>query len=150
MTYDFAAEFGDLDNKYPNSKRTRRSKVDFHTEEVPSWDAKPLQSVQPDGTVREFYLTNALASALNKSSVSIRLWERKGYIPKAPYRWKSVTKVDGTKVPGKRAYTKELIDIAVDEFGKRDLIETPRVEWSHHRDLTIAIYERWLAHTTSL
>mgnify|MGYP006278590429 CR=1 FL=1 len=51
----------------------------------------------------------------------------------------------GKEVPGKRAYTRELIEIAVEEFAKRDLLGTARVEWKHHHDLTIALYERWNA-----
>jgi len=100
------------------------------------------------GVETEFFLPSALGLALGgKSPVTIRLWERKGYIPKSPYRLPGHTKPDGTAVPGKRVYTRPLIEAAVEEFEARGLIGVPRVEWRNHSDLTIALLERWSAIT---
>ena len=55
-------------------------------------------------------------------------------------------KLDQPKVQeGKRVFTRELIEAAVEEFAKRGLLGTARVEWKNHRDLTIALVERWAA-----
>jgi hypothetical protein len=141
--YDIDAEFAALDANYPGSKRKRREATPVAEESA--WDAKPIVK-KLGGVDTEFFLLGALANALGKSPVTIRLWERKTYIPKSPYRLPATTKA-GKTVPGKRVFTRELIDIAVQEFAKRGLLGAARVEWNQHADLTIALYERWSAIT---
>jgi hypothetical protein len=46
-------------------------------------------------------------------------------------------------VNGNRVYTRELIEIAIEEFAKRKLLGSARIEWSKHGDLTTAIIRRW-------
>jgi hypothetical protein len=70
------------------------------------------------------------------------MWEKKGYIPLAPYRLRSKS-LNGKKVNGNRVYTRKLIDIAIEEFSRRGLLGTARVEWSQHEDLTADIVSRW-------
>jgi len=84
----------------------------------------------------------ALAAALEKQVVTIRLWEKKGFIPIAPYRLRSKT-LNGKKVNGNRVYTRELIEIAIEEFSKRGLFGSARVEWKLHSDLTTALVQTW-------
>ena len=139
MTVDIDEVFADL---YPGSKRKRRS-VDRPTEKVePPWDATPTIKAH-NGRHVEFFNTGALAKALGRSAVTVRYWERKGHIPKAPYRLPGHTTGQGKQVPGRRLYSRELIDVVVDEFAKRGLLGKSRVEWAQNLDLTIAIAERW-------
>lgn len=130
------------DERYPGSKRKRREAPEVTVLDDESWDAKPLVKFM-DGREVEFYLLGALAKALGKSPVTIRLWERRSYIPRSPYRLPSHINSKGKEIPGKRVFTRELIQIAVEEFSKRGLLGAARVEWKHHDDLTIALYERW-------
>ena len=148
MTYDIDAEFADLDERYPGSKRKRREPLPADPDVDTSWDAKPLIKVM-GGTEVEFYLLGSLAKALGKSPITIRLWERKAYIPRSPYRLPSTVSAKGKETPGKRVFTRELIEIAVEEFGKRGLLGAARVEWRDHSDLTIALFERWSTATTA-
>lgn len=148
MTYDIDSAFADLDEYYPGSKRKRRDAADTPVTVSSAWDAKPILKWM-DGAEVEFFLLGALANALGKRPVTIRLWERKAYIPKSPYRLPSHINKQGKEIPGKRVFTRELIDIAVDEFAKRGLLGTARVEWKDHEDLTIALYERWSSATTA-
>lgn len=105
------------------------------------WDENPLiKTVR--GVETELFTIGALAQALEKEIVTIRLWEKKGYIPIAPYRLRS-KELNGKKVGGNRVYTRELIEIAIEEFERRGLIGSPRVEWSRLRDLTFTLVERW-------
>lgn len=145
VSIDIDAEFADLDDFYPGSKRKRRDLISgpAPTREDGAWDAKPIVKAY-NGRETEFFLPGALAAALGKTSVTIRLWERRSYIPKAPFRLPGYVRA-GKEVPGKRVYTRELVEIAVEEFAKRDLLGAARVEWKKHRDLTIALYERWSA-----
>ena len=145
MSIDIDEAFADLDKYYPGSKRLRRDKPEVENiRATDAWDARPIIKKRQGKDV-EFFMPKALAVALGKSSVTIRLWERKGYIPRAPFRLPGYTNTAGEQVPGKRVYTRDLIEIAVEEFAKRDLLGSARVEWRDHRDLTIALVERWNA-----
>ena len=94
------------------------------------------------GVETELFTISALAQALEKQIVTIRLWEKKGYIPGAPYRLRS-KELNGKKVLGNRVYTRELILIAVEEFSRRGLLGSARVEWKKHQGLTNDIIRRW-------
>lgn len=131
--------FDDL--HYPGSKRERRPAPPPKPEEE-RWDARPIRK-KHRGEVVEFFDSGALARALGKSTVTIRTWERKGYIPRAPFRLPGYVDAEGVEQPGRRVYTRELIDIAVEEFSNRNLLGAARVEWNRYTDLTIALVERW-------
>ena len=135
--------FADLDKYYPGSKRKRRDAPAVENSFPTPWTATSIKKLY-NGVETDFYTVNALATALGKSVVTLRLWERKGYIPKAPFRLPAYKK-DGSEVSGKRVYTRSLIEISVEEFAKRDLLGSERVEWKYHEDLTIALYEQWNA-----
>jgi len=51
--------------------------------------------------------------------------------------------LNGKNVLGKRVYKRSLIEIAIEEFTKRGLLGSARVEWNQHEDLTEAIVSRW-------
>lgn len=143
VSIDIEAAFADLDQFYPGSKRKRRDAAEVVVVESGDWDSRPMVKTY-NGKETEFFMPGALAKALGKSAVTIRLWERKSYIPTAPFRLPGHMRA-GKEVPGKRAYTRELIEIAVEEFAKRGLLGSARIEWKLHHDLTIALYERWNA-----
>lgn len=143
VSVDIDEVFADLDQFYPGSKRKRREGPDTSTVSDTAWDIKPIIKMY-EGVETEFYMPGALAKALGKTTVTIRLWERRSYIPKAPFRLPGYERA-GKTVPGKRVYTRELIEIAIDEFARRGLLGAARVEWKDHHDLTVALYERWNA-----
>ena len=140
VSYDIDAAFADLDKFYPGSKRPRREAPAAPRQGIESWDANPIVKLR-NGVETEFFLITALAAALGKSVITVRYWERKGFIPKAPFRLPGRKNDSG--LTGKRVYTRPLIEIAVSEFGKRGLLDAERVEWKHHEDLTIEIYGQW-------
>jgi len=105
------------------------------------WDENPVIKTL-NGVETELFTIGALATALEKQIVTIRLWEKKGYIPIAPYRLRS-KELNGQKVKGNRVYTRELIEITIEEFERRGLIGSARVEWSKLRDLTSVLLDRW-------
>jgi len=112
------------------------------------WDSNPiLKSL--GGKETEFFTIGAFAQALEKEIVTIRYWEKKGYIPAAPYRLKSKI-LQGKKVNGNRVYTRELIQIVIEEFLNRGLLGVARVEWNQHKDLTNVIVHRWKEATESV
>ena len=136
--------FADLEF-IPGSKRKRREpdpKVSRRKSgETNGWDANPIVKTL-GGKETEVFTISALAQALEKQIVTVRLWERKGYIPRAPYRLRAKT-LGGKKTGGNRVYTRALIEATIDEFVKRGLIGTARVEWNQHEDLTEVLVSRW-------
>jgi len=144
---DILKAFAGLD-KAPGSKQPRRAPNAVSEArrakimgESNGWDANPIIKLVK-GVETELFTISALAQALEKQIVTIRLWEKRGYIPGAPYRLRSKT-LNGNKVNGNRVYTRELIEIAVEEFARRGLLGSARVEWKHHEDLTESIVRRW-------
>lgn len=127
----------------PGSRHKRVSNPSVAARKVESngWDASPIIKFL-GGKETEVFTINALAVALGKQIVTIRLWERKGYIPLAPYRLRSKT-LNGKKTGGNRVYTRALIEAAIEEFDRRGLVGSTRVEWSQHDDLTEALVRRW-------
>lgn len=116
----------------------RRAKIMGEPE---GWDHSPIIKTL-GGKEVEFFTIGALATALEKEIVTIRYWERKGYIPTAPYRLRAKM-LQGKKVNGNRVYTRELINITIEEFMNRGLLGTARVEWKRHDDLTTVLVDRW-------
>ena len=129
----------------PGSKKKRREpdpKVSRRKSgESNGWDENPIMKTL-GGQEVEVFTISALAQALEKTIVTVRLWERKGYIPRAPYRLRSKT-LKGQKTGGNRVYTRALIEATVEEFSRRGLLGTARVEWNQHDDLTDALVKRW-------
>jgi hypothetical protein len=136
--------FADLEY-VPGSKKKRREldpKVSRRkVGESNGWDANPVIKTL-GGKETEVFTISALALALEKSIVTIRLWERKGYIPRAPYRLRAKT-LGGKKTGGNRVYTRALIESTLEEFSKRGLLGTARVEWNQHDDLTETLVRTW-------
>lgn len=132
----------------PGSKKKRREETEDTAKrrakllgESNGWDETPIIKTLKGEEV-EVFTISALAQALEKQIVTIRLWEKKGYIPIAPYRLRSKN-LNGQKVNGNRVYTRELIEITIEEFARRGLLGSARVEWKRHADLPGVLAFRW-------
>lgn len=137
--------FADLEEFYPGSRSRRRSLTEAEIKRKHSdttWDSRPFLKRLPNGDEVEMFTLGSLATALGRPLVTLRLWERKGYIPSAPYRLKEAV-IQGTRVPGRRLYTRALIEAAVEAFNRRHLLGKARIDWSRHQDLSIELYETW-------
>lgn len=137
--------FGNLGKTYPGSKQVRKSLAHparKKKEDVDSWEENPQVKKLPSGKEVELFSAGALALALGRPLVTVRLWERKGYIPRAPYRLKSII-VDGKKKPGWRMYSRDMILSVINSFQSRGLLEAPRIDWNRHPDLSVEILENW-------
>lgn len=76
-------DFSDIAEEYfPGSSRkiTASSTKTPAKEETHTWDASPRKYAWNE-TIYEFFSVGHLAMALQKSAVTIRLWESQGYIP---------------------------------------------------------------------
>jgi hypothetical protein len=141
--------FRSLDEFYPGSKKKRRpinpevERKKRQAKDLEAWDAKPQIKTLGSGNKVELFSAGTFGNALGRPLVTIRLWERKGYIPRAPYRLKSII-VDGKKKPGWRMYSRAMIESAIESFQSRGLLEAPRIDWDRHPDLSLEIYENWV------
>lgn len=135
-------------DRVPGSKQPRRESTEVADKRRKQaltgsngWDENPIMKYLK-GVETEVFTISALAQALDREIVTIRLWEKKGFIPIAPYRLRS-KQLNGKKVSGNRVYTRVLIEIAIEEFDRRGLISSPRVEWNKQQDLTETLVRRW-------
>jgi hypothetical protein len=148
MSDQVDALFRDLDEYYPGSKKKRRpvdpnaKKKTTKVSDPGSWDSDPQVKTLPNGNVVELFSAGAFSLALGRPLVTIRLWERKGYIPRAPYRLKSMV-VNGVKKPGWRMYSRAIIESTLKSFEARGLMDSPRIDWNRHTDLSIELMENW-------
>jgi len=136
--------FGNLDDFYPGSKKKRRS-VELPKKEVAQkedWETQGVLKKLPNGNTIELFSAGAICLALGRPLVTLRLWERRGYIPRAPYRLRSMF-VNGVKKPGWRMYSRAIIESTLESFQSRGLLEAPRIDWNRHHDLSIELMETW-------
>lgn len=117
--------FEDLGQYYPGSKQKRREPAQRlaeirRDEEELRWDAKP-RYYKVDGEMVEFFTVGHLAQALGKASVTIRLWERKGWLPPAEFR----TPARGG-VEGQRLYTRAQIEGIIEIAREEGILDTDR------------------------
>lgn len=94
---------------YPGSRHARRSEETPSPAavEAPEWAAKPVVK-NIKGQRTELYPVGVLASALGRSAVTMRLWERNGILPRAKYRL-----ANKNGVGGRRYYTRPQIESVV-------------------------------------
>lgn len=111
--------FSDL--TYPGSRQKRGTKPNAPAL-VDGWDRSPVRK-RVGGQEREFFLIGALAEALGKKAVTIRLWERNGWIPGAVFR----TPRRGTR-EGRRLYTREQVEGLVQLAREEGLLDVARLK----------------------
>lgn len=113
----FDEELLELRDRYPGSRHTKASVLEAEGKPQPAAEADDLlanerpREMQVGDRVVEFFTIGALARALNREVVTLRKWEKLGYIPPAPYR------ADGKKQDRlyARAHIEGLVAIATEE-----------------------------------
>ena len=137
--------FKDLDIFYPGSKRKRQVKPSKEAREDSNagWDSKPYKKTLPNGKDIEMFTVGALAAALGRPFVSVRVWNKEGYLPPAPYRLPTKENKHGEPHKGRRLYSRAMIEAAVSIFEARGLLEVKRIDWEEHRTLSSEIADTW-------
>ena len=144
MTDDLIDEmFSSVDSYYPGSKRKRREpkKVEVKTEA--HWDSRPQLKPLPNGKELELFTVGALASALGRPFVSILVWNKKGYLPKSPYRLPTTKDKNGNDHEGRRLYSRAMIESVISIFDKAGLLHVKRIDWEANRNITQLIAASW-------
>lgn len=135
-----------LEEYYPGSKQRRKAlaeapKHKLREDTQETWYASPFMKTL-GGVETEMFTIGSLAKALGRPIATLRLWMKRGYLPSSPYRLKSSV-VSGKVVPGRRLYTRPMIEGAVEAFTSRGLLNRARIDWQNHSDLTLDITASW-------
>lgn len=129
---------------YPGSKRKRHDvSTTTSTKTVADWELLATKKDYLMGGRRvHLYRVRALAVALGKSDITVRQWMRQGLLPNT-FRRPAADAEDVLKRGAHRMFTHEMIQSVVDSFARRDLLDSPRVEWSRYPDLPAEILASW-------
>jgi hypothetical protein len=66
-----------------------------------------------------------------------------GYLPQSPYRLPSKPNKNGDLQKGRRLYSRDMIEYAVEVFERTGLFDLERIEWSNNQQVTKDIAEMW-------
>jgi hypothetical protein len=137
--------FGGIDDYYPNSKR-KRKKIEPKKQEVQpdkAWDVRPRMITLPNQKKIETFTIGALAQALGRPIVTIRVWITEGYIPSAPYRLPDKKNLNGKNHKGNRLYSRAMVEKVIELFDLAGILYVKRIDWSSQRQLSNEIAEAW-------
>lgn len=156
MLDDFQRLFGKQDDEYyPGSKRKRREAPEARQERVQEerrqaredepWDAHPIE-VWIGPTKYEMFRIGALAKALGRDSVTIRTWQRKGWLPRNSYQTRPVKGSRGDA--GRRLFTRAQIEGIVQIAKEEGLMEgrarPPKPIDTNFTTRVIAAWRSWV------
>jgi len=87
------------------------------------------------GQDREFYTVGELARALQRKPGTVRMWEHKGWIPKANYRTPSPEgeQLPGRESKGRRLYSREQVEFLVEAAERFKLHLSNHEDWNGFR-----------------
>ena len=137
---DFLSE---IDEYYPGSKKKRKEKKVEYVPKESSWDSKTYIKTLPSGQDVEFFTIGALASALNRPVVTIRLWTRQGHLPPPPFRLPDTQDKYGVAHKGRTLYTRPMIEAAIEIFKRNGVFNQNRIEWANNQKVTEQLSEAW-------
>lgn len=105
--------------------------------EPQAWDSRPYKKIVRGQEV-EFFTIGAIGTALGRSTVTIRQWIAKGYLPAATYRLP-----DKNNIKGRRLYTRGQVEALLDVAVKHHIDGDSRVSWSKHKTFAAEIRQAW-------
>jgi hypothetical protein len=141
MTDDIIEQaFGDL--YYPGSKRKRREEKVVEPKQS-SWDAHPRPTTLPNGKEIDLFTIGALAEAVGRPVITLKLWMDEGHLPTSPYRLPTKIDKNGKERQGRRLYSRSMIETAVATFSKFGVLHVKRIDWAKYRKVTEQIAEAW-------
>ncbi|MBF83402.1 MAG: hypothetical protein CL489_02890 [Acidobacteria bacterium] len=92
------------------------------------------------GELREFFPIGELARLLHRKAVTIRMWERNGWIPHANYRTPAPKgeQIPGVAPKGRRLYSREQVEFLLTAVGMFNLDNQREADWSGFKTHTSA------------
>ena len=141
---DLMGLFGDLPN-FPG-KRVPKNRPDspivVNSELENRYNGIKGKEYIINGEKIMMYTIGQVCAALDKSAVTLRMWESKGWIPKSSFR---TPPPNGVQIPGKaskgrRLYTQQQLDTLIDGVALFNIADRHRGDWEAFKQY---IQEHW-------
>lgn len=151
---DLMASLAELDEFIPGSRMRRDSAAAIPVtpqREMSTWDSRAYQKVVNGKTV-ELFAIGALAAALGRPLVTIRLWTNQGKLPQAIYRlptrqvplYGAHGQVKAYKEQkGRRLYTRAQIEAVIRIANEHGILQAARIDWDQHKDFGLQVADAW-------
>jgi hypothetical protein len=97
----------------------------------------------PNGKELDLFTIGALAKALGRPVITLKLWMSEGQLPTSPYRLPTIVDKNGEERQGRRLYSRSMIESAVAVFTKFGVLHVKRIDWEKYRKVTDEIAEAW-------
>lgn len=100
------------------------------------FDGVVFKEIVIDGIKKRFYTTGSVAQVLNRSPQTVRIWERKGWIPAPTYRTKKPSggKLRNPNSKGYRLYSHEQVEVLIQALKVSHLWGQRTPEWANTRN----------------
>jgi hypothetical protein len=128
---------------YPGSKKKRSEPKVKEPAIKANSEYQPRNILLPSGKLIEMFTIGALAEALNRPIITLRLWVKKNYLPNSPYQLPLVVGKDGKEYPGKKLYSRRMIEAAVEVFTRFGVLHVKRIDWVNNSKITTEITRVW-------
>ena len=88
------------------------------------------------------YTIGQVCTALGKSTVTVRMWESNGWIPKPSYRTPApaISQIPGKAAKGRRLYTQQQLDTLIDSVSQFNIANPHHGDWEGFKQY---IQENW-------
>ena len=124
----------------PKNRKTKNKELTTITDRFHG--VKP-KKFKVNGEDKLFFTIGDLAKILNRKPVTIRMWESRGYIPKAVYRTPKPrgNQIPGKSVQGRRLYSLEQVEFLVEAI-TRFRLDDKGGDWDGFRKHTSQQYPK--------
>lgn len=102
-----------------------------------AWDTQSTTKIV-GGVEKEFFTIGAVAKAMSKSVVSIRLWIKQGYLPPATFRLPAKNNIQG-----RRLYTRAQIEALISVAKHHQILGETRIDWAKHPGFADDVRAAW-------
>lgn len=120
----------DYPGKTPPKNRSAKSSKALDIED--RFNGAKGKTFRVNGEDRQFFSVGELAKCLNRKPVTIRMWEQKGWIPKATYRTPTPKgqQIPGKTLKGRRLYSLEQVEFLMDAIEHFKIDDPNKANWA--------------------
>lgn len=128
---------------YPGSKKKRSQPKPKEPAIREDSEFQPRNITLPNGKVVEMFTIGALAEAINRPLITLRLWMTEGHLPLSPYQLPATVNKNGKEHNGKRLYSRKMIEAAVEVFTRFGVLHVKRIDWVNNSKITTELTRIW-------
>lgn len=137
---DFFKDLPDFPGKTPPKNRSTKKTSGRELED--RYNGARGKTFKVNGEDRTFFSVGDLAKCLNRQPVTIRMWEQRGWIPKATYRTPTPKgqQIPGKTLKGRRLYSLEQVEFLMDALERFKINDPNQANWDAFRQ---HIKDKW-------